>query len=55
MENTAIEARAFRELSKVAEWLGVPVDTLMLKDEPAPPQRTQIDRKSTVDPQKVNV
>jgi len=35
MENTAIEARAFRELSKAAEWLDVPADILTLKDEPA--------------------
>jgi hypothetical protein len=35
MENTAIEARAFRELSKAAEWLEVPADILTLKDEPA--------------------
>jgi hypothetical protein len=36
MENTLIEARAFRDLARVAEWLGVPVDVLTLKDEPAP-------------------
>lgn len=36
MENTPIEARAFRELSKAAEWLGVPANILTLKDEPAP-------------------
>jgi hypothetical protein len=36
MENTLIEARAFRDLAKAAEWLGIPVDVLALKDEPAP-------------------
>jgi len=36
MENTLIEVRAFRDLAKAAEWLGVPVDVLTLKDEPAP-------------------
>jgi hypothetical protein len=38
MENTLIEARAFRDLTEVAEWLGIPVDILTLKDEPAPPE-----------------
>ena len=36
MEDTPIEARAFRDRSWAAEWLSVPVDVLMLKDEPAP-------------------
>jgi hypothetical protein len=36
MENTLIEARAFRDLARAAEWLGIPVDVLTLKDEPAP-------------------
>ena len=36
MENTLIETRAFRDLAKAAEWLGIPVDVLTLKDEPAP-------------------
>ena len=36
MEDTLIEARAFRDLAGVAEWLAVPVDVLTLKDEPAP-------------------
>jgi len=36
MENTRIEARAFRDRAKAAEWLGVPADVLTLKDEPAP-------------------
>ena len=31
MENTAIEAQAFRDRVRAAEWLGVPVDVLMLK------------------------
>ena len=38
MENTLIEARAFRDLTEAAEWLGIPVDVLTLKDEPAPPE-----------------
>jgi hypothetical protein len=37
MENTLIEACAFRDLARVAEWLGIPVDVLTLKDEPTPP------------------
>jgi hypothetical protein len=36
MENTLIEARAFRDLATAAEWLAIPVDVLTLKDEPAP-------------------
>ena len=36
MEDTLIEARAFRDLAAVAEWLALPVDVLTLKDEPAP-------------------
>jgi hypothetical protein len=36
MENTLIEARAFRDLAPAAEWLGIPVDVLTLKDKPAP-------------------
>ncbi len=36
MENTLIEARAFRDLAGAAEWLAVPADVLTLKDEPAP-------------------
>ena len=36
MEDTLIEARAFRDLATAAEWLAVPVDVLTLKDEPAP-------------------
>ena len=43
MENTPIEARAFRELSRAAEWLDVPADILTLKDEPAP-HRTEAGR-----------
>jgi hypothetical protein len=34
MENTLIEARAFRDLAKAAKWLAIPVDVLTLKDEP---------------------
>jgi hypothetical protein len=36
MENTLIEACAFRDLAEAAEWLAIPVDVLTLKDEPAP-------------------
>ena len=36
MENTPIEARAFRDRTQAAKWLGVPVDVLTLKDEHAP-------------------
>jgi len=36
MEDTPIEARAFRDRAGAAEWLSVPVDVLTLKDEPAP-------------------
>ena len=36
MENTPIQARAFRDRGHAAEWLGVPSDVLSLKDEPAP-------------------
>jgi hypothetical protein len=36
MENTPIEARAFRDRAPAAEWLGVPADILTLKDDPAP-------------------
>jgi hypothetical protein len=36
MEDTLIEARAFYDLAKTADWLTVPVDVLTLKDKPAP-------------------
>jgi len=36
METTPIEAGAFRDLAGAAEWLGVPVEVLTLKDQPAP-------------------
>ena len=36
MEDTLIEARAFRDLARVAEWLALSVDVLTLKGEPAP-------------------
>ena len=36
MEGTLIEARAFRDLAGAAEWLGIPIDVLTLKDKPAP-------------------
>ena len=35
MENTLIEARAFYDLAKAADWLTIPVEVLMLKDKPA--------------------
>ena len=35
MENTLIEARAFRDRAAAAEWLVVPVDILSLADDPA--------------------
>lgn len=38
MEDTLIKARAFRDLAHAAEWLGIPVGILRLKDEPAPPE-----------------
>ena len=38
LENTLIEARAFRDLAEAAELLAIPVDVLTLKDEPAPPK-----------------
>ena len=39
MEDTLIEARAFKDLARAAEWLAIPVDVLTLKDEPVPPNR----------------
>ncbi len=36
MEDTRIDARAFRNLARAAEFLGIPVDVLTLKDKPAP-------------------
>ena len=38
MEDTLIEARAFRDLAWAAKWLGIAVDVLTLKDESAPPE-----------------
>ena len=38
MENTLIEARAFRDLADAAEWVAIPDDVLTLKDEPAAPE-----------------
>ena len=35
MKNTLIEARAFRDLARAADWLTIPVHVLTLKDEPA--------------------
>jgi hypothetical protein len=40
MENTLIEARAFRDVAKAADWLGIPADVLTLKDEPEPHTET---------------
>src|SRR6476660_6426642 len=34
MQDTLIEARAFRNLAWAAKWLGIPVDVLTLKDKP---------------------
>ena len=36
MEGTLIEARAFSDLVRAAEWLALPVDGLTLTDKPAP-------------------
>ena len=36
MGDTLIEARAFYDLAKAADWLAIPVDVLTLKDEPMP-------------------
>jgi hypothetical protein len=36
MEGTLIDVRAFRDLGRAAQYLGIPVDVLTLKDEPAP-------------------
>lgn len=38
MKETSIDARAFRDRAKAAEWLGVPVEILKLEDKPAPPR-----------------
>ena len=46
MENTPIEAHAFRDRARAAEWLGVPVDILTLKDEPAAHIETRPREKS---------
>src|SRR6185503_14938014 len=35
MENTPVEARAFRDRAGAAEWLDIPGDVLTLKDKPA--------------------
>ena len=35
MENSHLQARAFRDRPSAAEWLGVPVEILNLNDEPA--------------------
>jgi len=37
MENTQIRARAFRDREGAAKWLEIPVEVLMLKDQPTPP------------------
>jgi len=36
MKNTPIQARAFQDRSRAAEWLSVPEEILKLKDEPVP-------------------
>ena len=35
MQDTLIEARAFRDLAWAAKWLAIPVGVLTLKDKPA--------------------
>jgi hypothetical protein len=40
MENTRMEVRAFRDRARAAEWLGIPVDVLTLRGEPAPDIQT---------------
>lgn len=37
MEESPIEARAFSDLAKAAEWLRVPIEVVSLKDAPARP------------------
>jgi hypothetical protein len=37
MEETPIDAQAFRDRAKAAVWLGVPAEILKLEDKPAPP------------------
>ena len=39
MEDTPIEARAFRDRARAAVWLGVPAEILKLEDRPAPPRK----------------
>ena len=46
MENTLIEARAFRDLAQAAKWLAIPVDILTLKDEPVPHIGTTAGKRS---------
>jgi hypothetical protein len=45
MKNTLIEAAAFRDLARAAEWLGVPVEILTLKDQPAPHAETSTPKR----------
>ena len=37
MKGTPIDARAFRDRAKAANWLDVPAEILKLEDKPAPP------------------
>jgi hypothetical protein len=46
MEDTLIEACAFRDLAGAAEWLAIPVDVLTLMDEPAPHVGTTAEKRS---------
>jgi hypothetical protein len=46
MENTLIEARAFRDLAEAAEWLAIPIDVLKLKDEPGSHARSAVRKRS---------
>jgi len=47
MKDTLIKVRTFRDRALAAEWLGVPVDILTLKDEPAPPVETKSRKKAS--------
>jgi hypothetical protein len=38
MQETLIEARAFRDRAKAAVWLGAPAEILKLEDKPEPPR-----------------
>jgi hypothetical protein len=46
MKGTLIRANAFRDRASAAEWLEVPVEILMLKDEPVPRRRASARKHS---------